>query len=183
MRRLFIAVSSGCYSVRSLPTASLRLNHFNNIDVSENGIGKFTCSRGKGVSALLQFSNGLVAAVIVGRNQLLNALKVFNLYRNGFPMITHREISLKSGKQIIALDQQIFDAGTHEFQIEVIVADEVSENNTAYALTQISGQSRLLCIASNPFVAKTIKTVLESENFVVDVIRPSEFPTDFLNDQ
>ncbi|MFP6725029.1 MAG: VWA domain-containing protein [Candidatus Poribacteria bacterium] len=102
-----------------------------------------------------------------------------NLYRNGFPMITHREISLKSGKQIIALDQQIFDAGTHEFQIEVIVADEVSENNTAYALTQISGQSRLLCIASNPFVAKTIKTVLESENFVVDVIRPSEFPTDF----
>ena len=102
-----------------------------------------------------------------------------NLYRNGFPVITHKEMFLKSGQQTIVFDQQVFDTGNHEFQIEVIADDEVSENNTGYALTQILDRSRLLCVTSDPFVSQTIRTILGGGNFVVDVVKPSSFPIDF----
>ena len=102
-----------------------------------------------------------------------------NLYRNGTPLIFHKEMFLKSGQRTITFDQQIFNVGTYEFQMEVVVNDGVIENNIGYALTQVAGQSRLLCVTSDPSTAKAIETVLEGENFVVDVIRPSSFPVDF----
>ena len=102
-----------------------------------------------------------------------------NLYRNRVPVIAQKKVVLKSGQQTIAFDQQIFDIGNHEFQVEVIADDEVSENNTGYALVEISDGSRLLCVTSDKFAAQTIKTVLEASNFLVDVVKPSSFPIDF----
>ena len=70
-----------------------------------------------------------------------------------------------------------------EYRIELSVDNSTGdnpENNTGYGVTRVYGTPHILYIEGNTGRAELLKTVLEMNHLAVEVLSPSEFPTDFV---
>ena len=106
------------------------------------------------------------------------------LYRDNAPVMPAQAIELKAGIQVIDAfpPQQIFEEGNYEYRVEISVpADSIPENNTAYGLIHVRGRPHILYVEGDMEYATPLKTVLEANRFTVEVIPPSELPTDLVS--
>ena len=105
------------------------------------------------------------------------------LYRNDTPVTEPRTKALRRGKQPIDFPQRISEENVYEYRIELSVDNSTGdnpENNTGYGVTRVYGTPHILYIEGNTGRAELLKTVLEMNHLAVEVLSPSEFPTDFV---
>ena len=105
------------------------------------------------------------------------------LYRNDIPVVEPQMVALKRGKQPVSFPQQISEEDIYEYRIEISVdnsTDDNSENNTGYGVTRVYGTPHILYIEGDVGQAEALKTVLETNSLAVEVLPPSEFPTDLV---
>ena len=105
------------------------------------------------------------------------------LYRNDTPVTDPETIALKKGKHPIEFPQRISEEDIYKYRIELSVDNSTgdnSENNTGYGVTRVYGTAQILYIGGDAGQTETLKTVLEMNNLAVEILRPSEFPTDFV---
>ena len=100
------------------------------------------------------------------------------LYHNGVPM-PEIEFPLQSGTNVLTFPtQQVSEARPHTYQLRLNVGDTILENNRAYSVVQFADKPHALYVERDLEYAGTLKTLLEENGFVVDVISASEMPTD-----
>ena len=105
------------------------------------------------------------------------------LYRNDTPVTEPQMIALKQGKQPIDFPQQISEENVYKYRIELSVDNSTGdnpENNTGYGVTRVYGTPHILYIEGDAGQAEALKTVLEMNGLAVEVLSPSEFPTDLV---
>ena len=104
------------------------------------------------------------------------------LYRNDIP-VEPQTIALKRGRQPIDFPQQISEENVYKYRIELSVDNSTGdnpENNTGYGVTRVYGTPHILYIEGDAGQAEALKTVLEMNGLAVEVLSPSEFPTDLV---
>ena len=105
------------------------------------------------------------------------------LYRNNTPVAEPQTRTLKRGKQPINFPQQISEENVYEYRIEISAdnsTDDNPENNTGYGVTRVYGTPHILYIEGDTGQTEALKTVLEINSLAVEILQPSEFPTDFV---
>ena len=105
------------------------------------------------------------------------------LYRNDIPVTEPQTRTLKQGKQPINFPQRISEEDIYKYRIELSVDNSTGdnlENNTGYGVTRVYGTPHILYIEGDAGQTDTLKTVLEMNSLAVEVLSPSEFPTDFV---
>ena len=105
------------------------------------------------------------------------------LYRNDTPVTKPQMIALKKGKQPINFPQQISEENVYKYRIELSVDNsggDNPENNTGYGVTRVYGTPHILYIEGDAGEANALKTVLEMNSLAVEILQPSEFPTDLV---
>ena len=105
------------------------------------------------------------------------------LYRNDTPVTEPQMRALKRGKQPIAFPQQISEENVYKYRIELSIDNSTGdnpENNTGYGVTRVYGTPHILYVEGDAGQAETLKTVLGMNGLAVEVLSPSEFPTDFV---
>ena len=105
------------------------------------------------------------------------------LYRNDTPVTEPQTKALKKGKQPIEFPQRISEEDIYKYRIELSVDNSTGdnpENNTGYGITRVYGRPHILYIKGNAGQTEALKTVLEMNSLAVEILRPSEFPTDFV---
>ena len=103
------------------------------------------------------------------------------LYRNNVPVSPAQVVQLEAGKQVIDnfLPQRIMETLNHEYRVDISApSDSISENNTAYGLIRVRGHPRVLYVEGDSEFSATLATTLENDHLSVEVISPSEVPTD-----
>lgn len=102
------------------------------------------------------------------------------LYRDEM-LIDEVEWTLQSGRQVFALPvQQVWEDGIHTYQLKLNVTDAVPENNQAYGVVKSTDKPHALYVESDLAHAAHLKTVLEENGFVVEVISAAEMPSELL---
>ena len=105
------------------------------------------------------------------------------LYRNDIPVTEPQTKALKKGKQPIDFPQRISEEDIYKYRIELSVDNSTGdnpENNTGYGVTRVYGTPHLLYIEGDAGQTEALKTVLEMNSLAVEVLSPSEFPTDLV---
>ena len=105
------------------------------------------------------------------------------LYRNDIPVTEPQTKALKKGKQLINFPQRISEENVYKYRIELSVNNSTGdspENNTGYGVTRVYGTPHILYIEGDAGRAELLKTVLEMNSLAVEVLSPSEFPTDLV---
>ena len=105
------------------------------------------------------------------------------LYRNDIPVTKPQMIALKQGKKPIDFSQRISEEDIYEYRIELSVdnlAGDNSENNMGYGVTRVYGTPHLLYVEGDVGQTAALKTILEMNGLAVEVLPPSEFPTDLV---
>ncbi len=105
------------------------------------------------------------------------------LYRNDIPVTEPQAITLKRGRQPIDFPQRISEEDVYTYRIDLSVDNSTgdnSENNTGYGVTRVYGTPHVLYIEGDAEQAEVLKTVLETNRLAVEVLPPSEFPTDLV---
>ena len=105
------------------------------------------------------------------------------LYRNDIPVDEPQVIALKRGKQPIAFRQQISEEAVYKYRIELSINPSTGdnpENNMGYGVTRVYGTPHILYIEGDTGQTDTLKTILEMNSLAVEVLPPSEFPTDLI---
>ena len=105
------------------------------------------------------------------------------LYRNESPVAEPRTIALKRGRQPISFSQRISEEDIYKYRIELSVDNSIgdnSENNTGYGVTRVYGTPHILYIEGDAGQADALKTILEMNSLAVEILQPSEFPTDLV---
>ena len=105
------------------------------------------------------------------------------LYRNDIPVTEPQTRVLERGKQPIDFPQRISEENVYKYRIELSVDNSTGdspENNTGYGVTRVYGTPHILYIEGDAGRAETLKAVLEMNSLAVEILRPSEFPTDFV---
>ena len=103
------------------------------------------------------------------------------LYHNNVPVSPAQSVKLEAGKQVINnfLPQRISQTRNHEYRVDISApSDSISENNSAYGFVRVHGRPRVLYVEGDAEHADALDTVLETNGFTVEVITPSEIPTD-----
>ncbi len=101
-------------------------------------------------------------------------------YHNGVP-ISELEFALEKGKNVLTLPtQQVSDVRPHSFQLKLNVIDELLENNQVFGVVQVQDKSHILYVESDLDYADNLKSVLEGNGFMVNVILPEEIPTELV---
>ena len=103
------------------------------------------------------------------------------LYREDTP-IDEFEWKLSSGRHVRPLlTQQIFEEGVHTYRLKLNVTDEIPENNQANAIVQIQDKPQVSVYTEDKLAAiSLLKTVLAENGFGVEVLSPTEMPTDLV---
>ena len=104
------------------------------------------------------------------------------LYRNDTPVTEPQTRTLKKGKQAINFPQRISEEDIYKYRIELSVDNSTGdnpENNTGYGITRVYGTPHILYIDGDAGQTDALKTVLEMNRLALEVLSPSEFPTDF----
>ena len=105
------------------------------------------------------------------------------LYRNDIPVTEPQTRVLERGKQPIDFPQRISEENIYKYRIELSVDNSIGdspENNTGYGVTRVYGTPHILYIEGDAGRAELLKTVLEMNRLAVEVLSPSEFPTDLV---
>ena len=105
------------------------------------------------------------------------------LYRNDIPVTEPRIIGLKQGKQSIDFPQRISKENIYRYRIELSVDNASSdnpENNTGDGVTRVYGTPHILYIEGDIGETEALKSVLEMNRLAVEVLPPSDFPTDLV---
>ena len=105
------------------------------------------------------------------------------LYRNESPVAEPRTKVLKQGRHPIEFSQRISEEDIYKYRIELSVDNSTGdnpENNTGYGVTRVYGTPHILYIEGDAGQTDPLKTVLEMNSLAVEVLSPSEFPTDFV---
>ena len=105
------------------------------------------------------------------------------LYRNDLPVTEPQTKALKRGKQPITFPQQISEENIYKYRIELSVANATGdnpENNTGYGITRVYGTPHILYIEGDTGQTEALNTVLEMNRLAVNILSPSEFPTDLV---
>ncbi len=103
------------------------------------------------------------------------------LYRED-TLIDEFEWTLPSGRHVRPLrTEQISEEGSHTYRLKLNVTDEIPENNQADAVVRIQDQPQVTVYAEGD-LANTVpfKTVLEENGFSVEVMSPTEMPTELV---
>ena len=102
------------------------------------------------------------------------------LYHNDIPF-PDIEFTLQKGKNVLTFPKQnLLKDGPHTYLMKLNVSDEVLENNQAYGVVQIQDKSHILYADSDMKHSDYLKTVLEENGFVVNVIPAAEIPTELV---
>ena len=105
------------------------------------------------------------------------------LYRNDIPVTEPQTRVLERGKQSLDFPQRISAENVYKYRIELSVDNSMGdspENNTGYGITRVYGTPHILYIEEDAGRAELLKTVLEMNRLAVEVLSPSDFPTDFV---
>ena len=101
-------------------------------------------------------------------------------YHNGIP-VTDLEFALEKGKNVLTLPtQQVTENRPHAYQLKLNVIDKILENNQAYGVVQVQDTPHILYVESDFDYADNLKTVIEDNGFVVNVIPPEDIPTELV---
>ncbi len=103
------------------------------------------------------------------------------LYREDAP-IKEFEWTPSIGRHVRSLiTEQISEEGSHAYRLKLDVLDEIPENNQADAVVQIQEKPQISLYTSDNLVdAAPLKTVLEENGFGVEVMSPTEMPTELV---
>ena len=102
------------------------------------------------------------------------------LYHNGVPY-PDTEFTLQKGKNVLPLPSQtLLEDGAHTFHLKLNISDEILENNQAYGVVRIQDKPNVLYVEDDLEHADSLKTVLEENGFVVNVIPTAEIPTELV---
>ena len=103
------------------------------------------------------------------------------LYHNDIPF-PDIEFALQKGKNVLTFpEQNLLKDGPHTYLMKLNISDKGLENNQAYGVVQIQDKSHILYADSDMEHADYLKTVLEENGFVVNVIPPAELPTELVS--
>ena len=105
------------------------------------------------------------------------------LYRNDTPVTDPRTIALQQGKRLIDFPQRISDENIYRYRIELSVDNATGdnpENNTGDGVTRVYGTPHILYVEGDTEKSEALKNVLEMNRLAVEVLAPSEFPTDLV---
>ena len=98
------------------------------------------------------------------------------LYHNGVPY-PDIDLPLRGGKNVLMLpSHRLTDDRPHTFHLKLNVSDEVVENNQAFGVVQIQDKPNVLYVEGDFGHKDALKTVLEENGFVVNVLPPAELP-------
>ena len=102
------------------------------------------------------------------------------LYHQGVPINTF-EWTLSSGTYPFSLPvPPISTEGNHRYILQLNVTDEIPENNQGYGVVKLADKPHALYLESNLSHATYLETVLEENGFEVEVMSPSEMPTELV---
>ena len=102
------------------------------------------------------------------------------LYHEGVS-IDEFEWTLPSGTHVLPFVMQpISEEGNHRYQLKLNVTDEIPENNQGYDVVTIREKPHVLYVAENLAHTTNLKTLLEENGFVVEVMSPAEMPTELV---
>lgn len=128
-----------------------------------------------GVPAFVRVNEPFAARVIIEVGAVTGAQLV--LSHNGV-VIEERTLTLKPGRNTVALPQQIGEAGLHEFEAIVnLPTDAVQQNNRYQAFVRVKGEPRVLHVlgeadaADSPFIS-----ALRAQNLRVDDLPATALP-------
>lgn len=103
------------------------------------------------------------------------------LYHNDVPY-PDMEFTLQEGKNVMILPtQKLTEDRPHTFHLKLNISDEIQENNQAYGVVQIQDKPHVLYAEGDMEQAGRLKTVLEENGFVVNVISAIEIPTELVS--
>ncbi len=105
------------------------------------------------------------------------------LYRNDTPVTKPQMIALKQGKHPIDFPQRISDENIYRYRIELSVDNATGdnpENNTGDGVTRVYGTPHILYIEGDTEKSEALENVLDKNRLAVEVLAPSEFPTDLV---
>ena len=105
------------------------------------------------------------------------------LYRNDIPVTEPQVKALKRGKQPIDFPQRISEEDIYKYRIELSVDNSTGdnpENNTGYGVTRVYGTPHILYIEGYAGQPEALKTILEMNSLAVEILQPSQFPTDLV---
>lgn len=103
------------------------------------------------------------------------------LYHNDIPF-PDIEFALQKGKNVLTFPKQnLLKDGPHTYLMKLNISDKILENNEAYGVVQIQDKSHILYADSDMEHADYLKTVLEENGFVVNVILAAEIPTELVS--
>ena len=102
------------------------------------------------------------------------------LYHEGV-RIDAPEWTLSSGTYSFSLPAPpISKEGNHRYTLQLNVTDEVPENNQGYGVVKLADKPHALYLESDISHATHLETVLEENGFEVEVMPPSEMPTELV---
>ncbi len=102
------------------------------------------------------------------------------LYHNGVPF-PDTEFTLQKGKNVLSLPSQTLSKnGAHTYLMKLNISDEILENNQAYSVVQTQDKPNVLYVEGDLEHADSLKTVLEENGFIVNVIPTAEIPTELV---
>ena len=111
-----------------------------------------------------------------------------HLYRDDILIHEAKSIKLAPGRQEIGdfPPQRLDEERNYSYQLSVASDDDtIPDNNTAYGFVRVQGQPRALYVngdtgqnGDRPSVP--LKTILEANGFLIEVISPDQFPSDLV---
>lgn len=102
------------------------------------------------------------------------------LYHQGVPINT-LEWTLSSGTHPFTLPvPPISTEENHRYTLQLNVTDEIPENNEGYGVVKLADKPHALYIENDLAHATYLETVLQENGFEVEVMSPSEMPTELV---
>ncbi|MPZ14743.1 MAG: VWA domain-containing protein [Chloroflexi bacterium] len=96
--------------------------------------------------------------------------------------VLERSVTLRSGKQEVALPVPVGPPGLHRYRIDVIPADaaanETTRNDALGAIQRVVGPPRVLVVATGLAEAGLLPGALEAGGAAFDVVQPAQVPAD-----
>lgn len=106
---------------------------------------------------------------------------VLRLLRNDGQVGEPQAIELTPGKNLYTVRQKITEGGAQRYEVHVETpgGDTVYQNNSAYAVTHVRGEARLLVVGGEDADVAELAKGLRSEGIETDVVDPGELADRF----
>lgn len=92
---------------------------------------------------------------------------------------TEATVQVRKGTNSYIFDHKPLDGGAHSFEAGIEPAeDSVSENNTGFGFTNVSGKPKVLIVEGQAGESAALAKALESDGTHVEMVNPSGMPSD-----